>query len=251
MNSLLVLFIIFVILILLITKKAGLLNLFGLGINFVLIFLLITLISWGFPVLFILPILGLMILASAIFLSSDEAEITVPAFKTSLIVLAAMFILIILVQQIGYFQGFGGEDIDELENLSLAVGLDYSQIAVAVIFVSMLGAVAEAAMAIIAALSEVIEQDEQMTISQFKAQRSLISHQILGNAIDTLFFGVSGSTVGLVLWFVKLKYSWAQILNSKLLMAEVATMLLGFIAIIFSIVLAGYFVKKEFQKESE
>ena len=156
--------------------------------------------------------------------------------------------LAVLVQIVGQFQGFAAEDVDELENLSLAVGLNFSNVAIVVIVISMLGAVAESAMALTASLSEVVEQDEAMTLPQFINQRRIISQQILGTAVNTLFFGVLGSTVGLILWFVRLHYRWADIFNSKLLMAEVAAMLVGMLGILFSIWLAGYFVQKNFEK---
>ncbi|MFC4652836.1 YibE/F family protein [Lactococcus nasutitermitis] len=251
MNALLILLIILVVLMLLVARGEGLRNLIGLGLNFIAIFALITLIAWGFNAILVLMILSVIILALAIFMSSDEGEITAIAFKTSLIVVFSLLILVVLVQVIGQFQGFAAEDVDELENLSLSVGLNFSNVAIAVMVISMLGAVAESAMAIAASLSEVIEQDEAMTLLQFRKQREIISQQILGTAVNTLFFGMLGSSIGLILWFVRLDYSLAEILNSKLLMADVATMLLGMLGILFSIWLAGHFVAQNFENKDE
>ncbi|MFK5243308.1 YibE/F family protein, partial [Lactococcus lactis] len=74
------------------------------------------------------------------------------------------------------------------------VGLNFSNVAIVVMVISMLGAVAESAMALAASLSEVVEQDENMSLDQFKNQREIISQQILGTAVNTLFFGVLGAT---------------------------------------------------------
>ncbi|KZK38286.1 YibE/F family protein [Lactococcus taiwanensis] len=248
MNSLLVLLILLIALMLLVARQDGLRNLIGLALNFGAIFVLITLIAWGFNAILVLTVLSAIILAIAIFMSADESEVTLIAFKTSLIVVLVLLGLAVLVQLVGQFQGFAAEDVDELENLSLAVGLNFSNVAIVVIVISMLGAVAESAMALTASLSEVVEQDEAMTLPQFINQRRIISQQILGTAVNTLFFGVLGSTVGLILWFVRLHYRWADIFNSKLLMAEVAAMLVGMLGILFSIWLAGYFVQKNFEK---
>lgn len=248
MNSLLVLLILLIALMLLVARQDGLRNLIGLALNFGAIFVLITLIAWGFNAILVLTVLSAIIFAIAIFMSADESEVTLIAFKTSLIVVLVLLGLAVLVQLVGQFQGFAAEDVDELENLSLAVGLNFSNVAIVVIVISMLGAVAESAMALTASLSEVVEQDEAMTLSQFINQRRIISQQILGTAVNTLFFGVLGSTVGLILWFVRLHYRWADIFNSKLLMAEVAAMLVGMLGILFSIWLAGYFVQKNFEK---
>lgn len=246
MNALFVLLIILALLMIAVAKKDGIRNLFGLLLNFGTIFVLITLMSWGLPIWILLPLFSFIILALSIYMSSEDGETTNIAFKTSVIVVFGLMIFAVLIQDIGQLQGFAAEDVDELENLSLTVGMNFSTVAIAVMTISMLGAVAEAAMAIVANLSEVIEQDEAMTVNQFKAQRMIITQQILGTAINTLFFGVLGSSVGLILWFVRLHYSFAQIFNSKLLMADVSTMLLGMFGIFFSILLAGHFVEKNF-----
>ena len=183
-------------------------------------------------------------------MSADESEVTLIAFKTSIIVVLSLLILALIIQHFGQFQGFATEDVDELENLSLNVGLNFSNVAIVVMVISMLGAVAESAMALAASLSEVVEQDENMSLDQFKNQREIISQQILGTAVNTLFFGVLGATVGLILWFVRLNYRLADIFNSKLLMAEVAAMLLGMLGILFAIWLSGYFVQKSFEQKN-
>ncbi|EQC53707.1 membrane protein [Lactococcus cremoris subsp. cremoris TIFN5] len=246
MNALLILLILLIVLMILVVKKDGLRNLIGLAFNFIAIFVLITLISWGFNAVVVLVILSVIILAIAIFMSADESEVTLITFKTSIIVVLSLLILALIIQHFGQFQGFATEDVDELENLSLNVGLNFSNVAIVVMVISMLGAVAESAMALAASLSEVVEQDESMSLEQFKSQREIISQQILGTAVNTLFFGVLGATVGLILWFVRLNYRLADIFNSKLLMAEVAAMLLGVLGILFAIWLSGYFVQKIF-----
>ncbi|KZK06580.1 Integral membrane protein [Lactococcus cremoris] len=252
MNALLILLILLIVLMILVAKKDGLRNLIGLAFNFIAIFVLITLISWGFNAIVVLVILSVIILAIAIFMSADESEVTLITFKTSIIVVLSLLILALIIQHFGQFQGFATEDVDELENLSLNVGLNFSNVAIVVMVISMLGAVAESAMALAASLSEVVEQDESMSLEQFKSQREIISQQILGTAVNTLFFGVLGATVGLILWFVRLNYRLADIFNSKLLMAEVAAMLLGMLGILFAIWLSGYFVQKSFeQKKSD
>ncbi|MEJ7483024.1 YibE/F family protein, partial [Staphylococcus warneri] len=83
----------------------------------------------------------------AIFMSADESEVTLIAFKTSIIVVLSLLILALIIQHFGQFQGFATEDVDELENLSLNVGLNFSNVAIVVMVISMLGAVAESAMA--------------------------------------------------------------------------------------------------------
>lgn len=248
MNTLIVLFLILIILLILVSGKEGLRNLLGLAINFVLIFVMITMMSWGMNTFILLGVFSVLILAVAIYMSSDDNLVTDISFKTSMIVVFSLLFLAVLVQYFGNLQGFAIEDTEELEELSLAIGLNFSNVAIVVMVISMLGAVAESAMALVASLSEVVEQDGQMTLSQFKEQRFIISQQILGTAVNTLFFGLLGASLSLIFWFVRLNYSLAEIMNSKLLMADIATMLLGMLGILFAVWLSGYFFEKEFEK---
>lgn len=251
MNTLFVLLIILIILVLIVARKEGVRNLIGLAINFVLLFVIATLISWKLNAMLILIILSIIILAVAIFMSSDENSMTIVAFKTSIIVVLSLLLVAVIIQDVGQFQGFAAENVDELESLSLNIGINFSNVVIVVMVISVLGAVAESSIALTASLSEVIEQDEFMTFEQFKSQREIISQQILGTAINTLFFGVLGEGVGLILWFVRLDYRWSDIFNSKLLMLEVSSMFLGMLGILFAIWLSGYFVLKNFEKDSK
>ncbi|MFX3856107.1 YibE/F family protein, partial [Streptococcus suis] len=76
MNALLILLILLIVLMLIVAKKDGLRNLIGLTFNFIAIFVLITLISWGFNAIAVLIVLSVIILAIAIFMSADESEVT-------------------------------------------------------------------------------------------------------------------------------------------------------------------------------
>jgi uncharacterized membrane protein len=154
------------------------------------------------------------------------------------------------VEHFGQFGGFAAENADELEGLSLNIGLSFSTISFVVMSIATLGAVAEAAMAISADLNEVIER-ESPTLSELKTQAQIIGGQILGTAINTLFFGVLGASLTLIVWYVRLSYSWAEFFNSKMLLAEVATMLLGMLGILLAIWLATQWILFQYQKNGK
>jgi uncharacterized membrane protein len=248
MNAILVLTVIFIALMLLVAGKSAGRNLIALFFNFVVIFVFITLITWGLPIIILLPLASLAILMLSIFSSSDDDKTMSLAFRSSLIVVALLFVFALLIQYLGQFQGFSVEDMEDLEGFSLSVGLNYANIAISVLTISMLGAVAEASIAMIVNLRELIEQDEQMTVSQLQAQRTIIGTQILGTAVNTLFFGMLGGSVGLLIWFVRFKYSFAEIINSKILGIDVVNMLLGMLGIMLVIWLSGLLVERDFKK---
>lgn len=242
MNAIGVLIIILLGLMGLIGRGQGLKAFLGLVCNFFAIFVLIILINWQFNPYIVLIVVSLIILAIAIYLGADDFEVTNVAFKTSVIVVAILMGLACIMQNMGQFQGFTTENSEELEGLSMTVGLSFSHIAMAVMIISVLGAVAEAAMAIVADLSEVVERTPDMSSTSLYAHARIIGGQILGTAINTLFFGVLGANLPLIIWFVRLKYPIAMFFNAKLLMAEVVTMLLGMLGILLSIWVASWLV---------
>ncbi|WP_180367571.1 YibE/F family protein, partial [Oenococcus oeni] len=111
------------------------------------------------------------------------------AFTSSLIVLAIVIILIIPINYIANVQGFATESSEELEGLLLSVGLNFSNIAFIVTVIASLGAIAEASMAISADLNELIESTPEITTASLYKQGIIIGSQIIGTALNTLFFG--------------------------------------------------------------
>ncbi|MEX0380205.1 YibE/F family protein [Leuconostoc sp. MS02] len=242
MNAIGILVIILFVLMLAVGRGQGLKAFFGLMCNFLAIFVLIILINWQFNAYIVTAIISLIILSIAIYLGSDNTEVTNVAFKTSVIVVAVLMIISVIMQHFGQFQGFTTENSEELEGLSLTVGLSFSDIAMIVMVISVLGAVSEAAMAISADLNEVIERTPDMTSKSLYAHSRIIGGQILGTAINTLFFGVLGANIPLLIWFVRLRYPIAMFVNAKLLTVEIVTMLLGMLGILLSIWVASWLI---------
>ncbi|MBB5887887.1 YibE/F family protein [Lactovum miscens] len=248
MNTILVMSIVLLLLMVLISGKTGLRNIFGLFLNLIVILVFIILANWQINLLLLTLATSIIILTLAIFMSSEDNHVTTIAYKSSLLVVLPLILLAFIIQYLSQIQGFSVEQADELETLSLSVGLNFSDLAVSIMTISMLGAVAEAAMAITANLIELIEKNPYISSSSLAAERLLISKQIMGTAINTLFFGMLGSSLPLILWYVNLNENLSLIINSKLLLAEAMTMFLGILAIIFTIELASHYVIMERKK---
>ncbi|MBS9337939.1 YibE/F family protein [Fructobacillus parabroussonetiae] len=249
MNAIVVLIVILFLSLLAVAGKQGMLTFFGLFLNCLLIFLLITLVNWGFAPMVVLPIMAILILSVAIYLSAGRPRVLAITWQTAVLVLFLILFLAYLAQHLGHLQGYTLENSDELEGLSLAVGIDFSNLAIIVMVISALGAIAEAAMAVTADLFEVVERTPTITQQSLHNQGQVIGSQILGTAINTLFFGMLGANIPLLVWFFRLHYSAAEFMNAKLLLFELVTMLLGMIGILCAIKLAIFMVEHAFEKE--
>ena len=249
MNAIFLLILLLLISLLLVAGKQGLMTFFGLSLNCLLIFLLITLVNWGFTPIIVLPIMAVLILSVAIYLSAGRSRVLLITWQSSVLVLFLILLLAYLAQTLGHLQGYTLENSDELEGLSLAVGIDFSNLAIIVMVMSALGAIAEAAMAVTADLFEVVERTPAISLANLREQGKVIGSQILGTAINTLFFGMLGANIPLLVWFFRLHYSFPEFVNGKLLIFEIVTMLLGMIGILCSIKIAISLVEHAFHRE--
>ncbi|EAV38760.1 YibE/F family protein [Oenococcus oeni] len=222
-------------LLILVARKQGLKAFFGLFINLCAIFLLIVLINWQFNVYLVTILISFGILAVSIYLSADNQKVTNYAFTSSLIVLAIVIILIIPINYIANVQGFATESSEELEGLLLSVGLNFSNISFIVTVIASLGAIAEASMAISADLNELIESTPEITTASLYKQGIIIGSQIIGTALNTLFFGVLGDNLTLAMFYMRLNYTFAQLINDKLVVAAILDLLIAMIGVLLTI----------------
>ncbi|GAO99627.1 YibE/F family protein [Fructobacillus ficulneus] len=249
MNAIFVLVALLFLSLLIVGGQQGLKTFFGLMLNFILIFALIVLVNLGFNAYIVTAVIAVMILSVAIYLSAGRGKVLALAWKTSVVVTTIVALLAFLTQYFAQIQGYTLENSDELEGLSLNIGISFSHLVMIVMVISALGAIAEASMAVTSDLFEVIERSPEITKDSLAAHAETIGSQILGTAVNTLFFGMLGANIPLLVWYVRLHYSVAEFVNGKLLVMEVATMLLGMIGILLSIWLSTTMVERTYRKE--
>jgi uncharacterized membrane protein len=208
--------------------------------NFAMLFLNIALIAWGFPALVITVITSLIILATTIFMGSDDDQVTQNAFYSSVLVLIVLIGLICVMQPHLMVQGFGNENNEDLEGMSLLVGVKFSDVMTSTMIVSTLGAIAEAAIAVSAGLEELIETTPDLAMRRLFIHGYDIGKEIIGTALNTLFFGFFGSFLGLFIWYIKLKYQFSEFFNNKIFAAELSMILIGFIGVISTVPLTAW-----------
>lgn len=248
MSSLTALFIVFAILLIVVGGKQGAQALFGLLFNFFLLFLAITLIAWGFSPLIIIVVVGVVMLAVTIFLSDDNDQITRVAFLASVLVMVVLLLLIVPVESWAHVQGFAVEDSEELEGLSLTIGLNFLQISMVAAILSTLGAIAEAAMAIAAGMQELLQDNPTIPTQKLFGHGMNIGRQIIATAINTLLFGFIGSFLGLSIWFMKLNYGFGAVINSKIFGAELLMLLFSMIAVILAVPGTAWLMQRDVGK---
>lgn len=235
MSTIIGLIIILGILMVVVGGQQGWLALVSVGINFALVFLALVLMVWHFPPLVITVLFGIMVLAITIFMGDENLNVTIPAFWASVIVLIGMLIVAFVVVYLAQAQGFGLEDSDDLEGLSLLVRTSFLQLQLAIVILSTLGAIAEAAIAVTTGMAELKSQTPEISMKRLQQSGWHMGQQIVGTTLNTLFFGFFGGLLALFIWFTGLHYTMSEVLNNKIFVAEMLTALLSFLAVIITV----------------
>lgn len=235
MSTITALGIVLMILMVLVGGKQGWRSFLSLLLNFGFLYFAMILIAFHVPPLFVTLTIGITILAITIFMGEDNLTTTVTAFYSSLIIMGVLLVVIILVEHWAMVQGFGTEDSDDLEGMSILIGISYMKVSITVTILSTLGAIAEAAMAIAAGLTEVLTNHPEVTNRQLMNSGMMIGRQIIGTTLNTLFFGVFGGFLALFIWFAGLHYSLGTIINNKIFVAEMIEILISFIGVLLTV----------------
>lgn len=228
------------ILMILVGGKQGWKSFLSIILNFGFLFLAVILIAFHLPPLAVTLFTGVVILAITIFMGEDDLLTTQTAFYASLIVLLVLVVLIIPVEHLAMVQGFGEEDTEDLEGMSILIGINFLKVTVTTTVLSTLGAIAEAAMAIAAGLSEVLENHPRVTNGQLFKSGISIGEHIIGTTFNTLFFGFFGGFLALFIWFVGLGYSFSDIVNNKIFVSELVMVLISFVGVIITVPITSF-----------
>lgn len=235
MSTITLLGLILLVLMVLVGGKAGAQSFLALILNFGLLFLAIVLVAFHFSPLIVTLVVGVMVLALTIFMSSGDDLSSTVAFIASAMVLVLLVLLIVPVEHWALVQGFGPEDSEDLEGLSVLVGINFVQVTIATAILSTLGAIAEAAMAIAAGLSEILEQHPQVALKALYGDGIAVGKQIIGTTFNTLFFGFFGGFLALFIWFTGVHYSFGEILNDKIFVSEILMILFSMLSVLLTV----------------
>lgn len=242
MSSLSALLITLLILICLVGGKAGLKSYLSIIINFLLIFFVALLISWGANIWFTMICFVPLKLLTIIYLGTHDSKIADRAFSSSLIVTGLITLVIIGLDFLAQASGVGDQAGEDLIGMGTAPGLNYAAIGILVAIFSTLGAISEAAVAMSAGLIELKKQKPDLSHEAYWQSARNIGQDILGTAINTILFGFFGSCLALFIWYTRLHYTFNQIMNDKLFVQEALIIIDSIIGVLLIVPLTTWIV---------
>ncbi|WP_027963711.1 YibE/F family protein [Halalkalibacillus halophilus] len=158
------------------------------------------------------------------FLNGNNVK-TKAAFLSSMLTIAVLMIGIYFITELTHIQGFGEEEGEEIAALSVMIGIDFVQLMASVIILSTIGAIIDNAISIASPMNEIHRYHPNLKRKELFRRGMAIGKDILGTSANTIFFAFFGSFLALLVWFKDLSYSFGDVVNARVLSAELITVL--------------------------
>lgn len=208
-----------------INKWRGIKSFFSLYINFFFVIVAVLLICWGFNPIVIALLFSIGTSAFVLFFINGLNLKTKIAFLSVIIVILLTSLLIIFIGYKGNIHGFVLEHEEILYVYSHNIHINYRQVAVAVIIISLTGAITDTALDITTSLNEVHENNRHLSFLELIKSGKNIGSDLLGTMTNTLFFVFIGEFMGFFILYSS--HSFATIINNKLFIQEISKLLIG------------------------
>ena len=219
--------------------------------NFIILMIIFYLIALGLNPI-ICSLIGCFIISYIILYYVNEKNIkTESSLKSVIIVLIILSFLIFFVTKISRIAGFGYESYEEINMFSYDVKIDFTNIAISMILISLIGATVDSSIAISSALYEVYDNNKNLSKKELFLSGMNIGRDILCTTNNTLMFAFLGEFMTLLIWFYKGGYSSLEIVNAKTFVSEMIKILFSAQGCIIVIPITAYITTETLKKDSE
>ena len=249
MNS--VLIIILFLLMLYIDKKRGIKLFLSLIFNFIVLMILFYLIALGLNPI-VVSLIGCLLISYIILYFINGKNIkTESSLKSVFLVLIILAILIFLMTKLSRIAGFGYEAYEDINMFSYNIRLDFTNVAIALVLISLIGATVDASIAISSALYEVYDNNKNLSSKELFKSGLTIGKDILCTSSNTLLFAFLGDFMTLMLWYYTSKYSFSEIINAKTFAKEFIRIMFSGVGCVLVIPITSYITTKSILNNKE
>lgn len=244
MNVVVLLLIILFVLMIAVGRDRGIKSFFTLFFNFVTLFTMLILVALKLDPIKV-TVFGCIIISTITLFYING--INIKTVSSLISVTLVVLLTIALTYKMGIdakIQGFGSEQLETIEYLSLYVQLDFSKIVICGILLGLLGAIIDVSISISSAMNEIYKNDSSITKGTIFKSGMNIGKDILGTMTNTLLFAYIAGFMTLIIYFNELHYSLSEILNAKVFCSEVFQILCSGIGIILIIPVTAFITSK-------
>ena len=213
------------ILMLFIGGEQGLRSFGSLMINFMVLAMIISMIALGINAILTTVIGCLLITALTLLLNVGSNIKSLASGLSVMLVLLVIGIYSGIIVSSAGIEGFSQPEYTDIVMFNLNIGTSMADVAVAVILIMLLGAMIDTSVAISSFLNESVRLNPHQSNSHLFHSAMNVGRDILGTTTNTLYFAFLGSFMMLFVWFSLEGYTFAMVVNSKLLNREIIRIL--------------------------
>ena len=239
-----ILIIILFLLMLYIDRKKGIKLFVSLIINFIILMILFLLIALGLNPIISSIIACFLISYIILYYVNGKNIKTTSSLKSIIIVLIILTFLIFIFTHLTRISGFGYEAYEDINMFSYDVNINFIDIAISLILISLIGATVDSSIAISSALYEIYENNKKLTKKELFTSGITIGKDILCTTTNTLLFAFIGDFMALLIWYYKGNYSFLEIINAKTFASELIRILFSALGCVLVIPITSYITTK-------
>lgn len=239
----LVLSIVLFLLLLFVAKTRGLKTFLCFYLNYFLIILYIIFMGIGFNAIILALITCVLTALISLFLLNGNNIKTKIAFKSVLLVLLFMLIIIFLIGKHANIQGFAYESIEEIGVFDFNINYNMTDVIIGMFLLCTIGTIIDTSISISSALYEVKENNKKIKQDELFKSGMNIGKDILATTINTIYFAFIGGFIGFFIWHYSSGLEF--VLNYKVFANDIIELLFCFIGSILIIPITSYICSKE------
>ena len=147
-----------------------------------------------------------------------------------------------------HLQGLPSEELMEMDMYSLNVGISFVALSISVMVMSVVGAINDIAISITSSIAELNHSSPTLAKKDLFESGMRVGKDVLASTMNTLIFALVGGQIALFVWVSDLNYTFAQFLNTKILVVEWVGLLLSGISITLTIPVTTYMMVHTLKK---
>lgn len=175
-----------------------------------------------------------------LYLINGKNKKTQTAFLATMLTMVVLVGLIHLFVQVTNVGGFSTEEVEELSIYSFYFGVNFTEVITSVIILSTIGAVTDEAISVASPMYELFRHNPNQSRKELLSSGIRVGIDLLATSANTLFFAFFGSYLALLVRFFDMGYHLSEVLNAKVFVQEIVTILLSGMGVLLIVPVTAY-----------
>ena len=200
----------------------------------------ILLLGVGFPPVITTFILCVILAYIILYFVNGYNKKTIASFYSTMVILVFLMISVFIITYLSKIQGFGVEYIEEIGWCNYTIDINLVHVSICSIIISLIGSIVDSSTAVSTAVYEIYDKNPKISFMELHKSGITVGKDIIATITNTLFFAFLGGFVTLLIWFNYYSYDLTLIINNKVFVAEVISIIFNALGSLLIIPVTNY-----------